>query len=49
MNGLRIAHDLYSDYVVVNQGQATFVPQVAQPDADLVLDDTVEEKPCERT
>lgn len=82
MNGLRIEHDLYSDYLVVNQGQATatrlaqlleghfshdqltrslnradygsaqlwqivkpFVQQVVQPDAVLVLDDTVEENP----
>lgn len=86
MNGLTIEHDLYSDYLVVNQGQATatrlaelleghfshdrltrslnqadygsaqlwqivkpFVQQVAQPEAVLVLDDTVEEKPHSHT
>lgn len=82
MNGLSLEQDLYSDYLVVNQGQATatrlsalleghfshdrltrslnqadygsaqlwqivkpFVAQIAQPNAVLVLDDTVEEKP----
>lgn len=86
MNGLTIEHDLYSDYLVVNQGQASatrlaelleghfshdrltrslnradygaaqlwqvvkpFIQQVARPDAVLVLDDTVEEKPYSHT